>query len=94
MPPSPVPSPPPPSHSFSKPPITHVFHCRPKDSTTLPSSSPTLGSLDADDLQVGPWYNLRDHDTIHLEDKYGFRHVNAIVDESSTYQEASCIPEW
>jgi hypothetical protein len=47
-----------------------------------------------DELQVSPRYNLRDRNTIHLEEKYGFPHVHAVVDEPSTYQEASCILEW
>jgi hypothetical protein len=47
MPPLPPAStPPPPSHSFSKPPIIRVFsHC-PKNPTQLPSSSTTLASPD------------------------------------------------
>jgi hypothetical protein len=47
-----------------------------------------------DELQVGPRYNLRDHSTIHPEEKYGFPQVNAMVEEPSTYQEACGIPEW
>ena len=50
--------------------------------------------LISDELQVGPRYNLRDRSSIDPADKYGFSHVNAIVDEPSTYQEASRIPEW
>ena len=49
-------------------------------------------SIVSDELQVGPRYNLRDRSSIHPADKYGFPHVNAIVDEPSTYQEAACIP--
>jgi len=48
----------------------------------------------SDELQVGPRYNLRDRSTIGPADKYGFPSVNAVVDEPSTYQEASSIPEW
>jgi len=53
-------------------------------------------SIVSDELQVGPRYNFRDCSSIHPADKYGFPfpHVNAIVDEPSTYQEAACIPEW
>jgi hypothetical protein len=99
-------------HSFSKPPITRVFSCRPKNLTHIPSSSTTSANPDepvvddsnnttidepsivSDELQVDPRYNLRDQSSIHPPDKYGFPHVNAIVDEPSTYQEAACIPEW
>jgi len=48
----------------------------------------------SDELQVGPRYNLRNHSTIGPADKYGFSSVNVVVDEPSTYQEASSIPEW
>lgn len=96
----------PPSHSFAKPPITRVYSRR---SSELPSSSPTMASPDepaadasnnniddshVDELQVAPRYNLRDRSTIHPEEKYGFPQVHAVVDEPSTYQEASQIPEW
>jgi len=47
-----------------------------------------------DELQAGPQYNLHDHSTIGPTNKYGFSHVNAIADESSTYQEASSFLEW
>jgi hypothetical protein len=51
-------------------------------------------SIISSELQVGPGYNLRDRSTICPAYKYGFPHVNAIIDEPSTYQEASHIPEW
>jgi len=47
-----------------------------------------------DELQVAPRYNLRDRSTIRPEEKYSFPQVHAVVDESSTYQEASQISEW
>lgn len=99
---------PPPFHS--KPPITRVFHRRPTNPTARPPSSTTTASPDTtavdasnnideshtipDELQVGPRYNLRDRTAIGPADKYGFPRVNAVVDEPSTYQEASNIPEW
>ena len=91
---------------FSKPPITQVSPptALPSSSPTL--ANPDELDVDAsnnnideshmasDELQVAPWYNLRDWSTIHPKEKYGFSHVHAVVDEPSTYHEASRIPEW
>ncbi|WVZ62539.1 hypothetical protein U9M48_012278 [Paspalum notatum var. saurae] len=94
-PPSP-PTPPPPTRSFSKPPVTQVYIRRPS-STTLasPDAPPVVDdstnideSLVADELRVGQRYNLRDRTV------FGYPRVNVVVDEPSTYQEASSIPKW
>ncbi|WVZ92005.1 hypothetical protein U9M48_038104 [Paspalum notatum var. saurae] len=79
--PVPPPSPPtpvPPTHSFSKPSVTQVYIYRP--------SSTTLANPDAS--PVGQRYNLRDLTV------FGYPCVNVVVDEPSTYQEASSILEW
>ena len=47
-----------------------------------------------DESQVGPSYNLRDRANIQPPDKLGFPRASAILDEPSTYHEASIIPEW
>jgi len=47
-----------------------------------------------DESQVGPRYNLRDRTNIQPPDKLGFPRASAILDEPSTYHEASLIPEW
>lgn len=81
---------------FSKPPITHICHRRPTNPIEYPSTSTTSTIHDVivihasnnlnelhiipDELQVGPRYNLQDHNTLYHEDKYGFSHVNVIVD--------------
>jgi hypothetical protein len=68
----------------------------PDEPTVADSNNNTIdeSSIVIDELQVGPRYNLRDRISIHPAYKYGFPHVNAIVDEPSTYEEASHIPEW
>jgi len=86
------PPPPPPPHPFSKPSITRVFSRRPKTSTEHPSSSTTSASPDAPIVDESN--NLRDRNTIRLEDKYGFPRVTAIAGEPVTYEEAARIPEW
>lgn len=87
-----------------------VFHRSPKTTGDLPFSPPTLANPDepngdasnnitdkpptiSDEPQVGPPYNLRDCSTIRPDDRYGFPKVN-VVDEPSTYKEASSIPKW
>ena len=56
------PPPPLPSHSFFKPPITHVFCRHPKDPTTLPSSPPTL--VGPDELAIDYSNNTIDESPI------------------------------
>jgi hypothetical protein len=66
------------------------------DEPVVDDSNNTIdeSSIVSDELWVGPRYNLQDWTTVCLADKYGFPHVNAIVDEPSTYQEVSRIPAW
>jgi hypothetical protein len=47
-----------------------------------------------DESQVRQSYNLRDRTSIQPPDKLGFLGASAILDEPSTYHEASLIPEW
>jgi len=95
-------SPPPPS----KPPIIQVYNrhltiLQPNPDSASPDISifEDSNNIDEshdifDELQAGPQYNLHDRSTIGPTDKYGFPHVNATVDEPSTYQEASSVLEW
>jgi hypothetical protein len=110
LPPATTPPPPPHSFSkppitrvFSHRPknLTHLpssstTSASPDEPVVVDSNNNTIdeSSIVSDELQVGPQYNLQDRSSIHPADKYGFPHVNAIVDEPSTYQEASRVPEW
>jgi len=64
------------------------------DEPAADASNNNIDDSHVDELQVAPRYNLQDRSTIHPGEKYGFPQVHAIVDEPSTYQEASQIPEW
>jgi hypothetical protein len=64
------------------------------DEPAADASNDNIDDSHVDELQVAPQYNLQDRSTIHPGEKYGFPQVHAIVDEPSTYQEASQIPEW
>ena len=61
-------------------------------------ASPDAPAVDVftniDESQVGLRYNLRDRATVKPPDKYGFSRVNVVIDEPTSYKEASCIPEW
>jgi hypothetical protein len=87
------------------PPITKTYSRRPKHPIPTSSASPDAPSLAdftnndescaiSDETQVGPRYNLRNRATIEPPDKFGFPRASAVVDEPSTYQEASSISEW
>jgi len=90
--------------SFEKTPILKYYTRCPLVPTTTSSTSPTPDADTfvntnescalSDESQGGPRYNLRDHAAIGPPDKYGFPHVTAVVEEPSTYQEASSILEW
>jgi hypothetical protein len=95
--PPPIPSPP------CKPPITRVYTRRSTTHLQPPSSPSSSASPDApvlvdsnapDESQVGPSYNLRYRANLQPPDKLGFPRASAILDEPSTYHEASIIPEW
>jgi hypothetical protein len=97
------PQPPPTRPPPCKPPVTRVYTRRSANNLEPPSSPPSLASPDApvlvdpntpDESQVPPSYNLRDRTTIQPPDKLGFPRAIAILDEPSTYHEASLIPEW
>jgi hypothetical protein len=102
--PPPIPSPQsPPPRPPCKPPITRVYTRRSTNHLEPPSSPPSSASFDApvlvdsnatDESQVGPSYNLRDRTTIQAPDKLGFPRASVILEEPSTYHEASLIPEW
>jgi hypothetical protein len=92
---------------FSKLPITLVFNRRPKDPTDLPSSFPTLANLDEFDVDASNNNIDESHmasdelqvafETVVLfvpKRSMVFPHVHVVVDEPSTYHEASRIPEW
>jgi hypothetical protein len=86
----------PPSHSFSKPLVTHTYTRRPH---YIPTTSPEEHVDDhinideshalSNQLQVHQGYNLHDRTTMAPPDRL----VLAIV-EPSNYQEASSIAEW
>ena len=86
-----------------KPPITRVYTRHSANNLPPPSSPPSTASPDPpvlvdanapDESQIGPRYNLRDRTTIQPPQKLGFPCAGAILDEPSTYHEASLIPEW
>jgi len=91
--------------SFDKPPVHKYYTRRPQIPTATSSASPATPDVDSsvnsdescafsDESQGGLRYNLRDRATIGPPDKYGFPRVTAVVEEPTTYREASSIPEW
>ncbi|CAD6253274.1 unnamed protein product [Miscanthus lutarioriparius] len=79
-----------------QPPVLKYYTRRPRVPTPTSSASPNPPDVDtsvntdescafSDESQGGPRYNLQDHATIGHADKYGFPHVNAIVEEPTTY---------
>lgn len=100
------PSPPPPPPS--KPPVIHVYSRCPKTlppnpiipaSPDAPVSDESNNIVESHDIiclesQVGSRYNLRDRSSIGPADMYGFPRVSVVIDEPSTYKEASSLPEW
>jgi hypothetical protein len=86
--------------------ITKTYSHRPRHPIPIPTSSdspnaPSLANFTnndescaiSDETQVGPRYNLQNHATIEPPDKLGFPSATDVVDEPSTYQEASSIPQ-
>lgn len=90
-------NPPPPSSppSMASPDAPVLADSNDPNESQVEPSAPILADSNApDESQIGPSYNLRDRTTIQPPDKLGFPRVSAIVDEPSTYHEASLIPEW
>jgi hypothetical protein len=87
----------PPSYS-SKPPVTQTYIRRPRSTPTAsPDDDPvadTCTNNDDSHVVFTQGYHLHDSGTIAAPERYGFPRAGAVIVESSSYKEASSIPEW